>query len=57
MAVQQTKAVFEPLKQRISDAVAKLEEQIALREDDSAAEKELEQARSVLVQAKAAESL
>lgn len=51
-AVNETKAVFGPLRQRITDAVAKLEEQIALSESgadggDGSAE-QLAKAREVL---------
>jgi tubulin-specific chaperone A len=53
-AVEQTKAVFQPLKARIAEAVNKLEEQIALGEGGGAPEAEVEQAKTVLAQAKAA---
>lgn len=53
MAVEQTKAVFEPLKQRISEAVTKLQEQIATGEEEGAPASELEQAKIVLTQAQA----
>ena len=53
-AVEQTKAVFQPLRTRIADAVNKLEEQIALGEGGGAPEAEVEQAKTVLAQAKAA---
>lgn len=33
--MNETKAVFEPLRKRITDAVAKLEEQIALSESEA----------------------
>lgn len=55
MAVEQTEAIFGPLKTRIDDAVAKLEEQIALGEGSDAPAKEIEQAKAVLEQAKIAE--
>ncbi|KAI6785834.1 uncharacterized protein J7T54_006173 [Emericellopsis cladophorae] len=53
-AAEQTKAVFVPLKQKIEDAVTKLEEQIALKEAEGGPEAEIEQAKAVLGQAKAA---
>ncbi|KAG5993201.1 hypothetical protein E4U52_002134 [Claviceps spartinae] len=52
-AVEQTKAVFGPLKQRIGEAVVKLEDQIALAEEAGGAEG-LENAKKVLGEAKAA---
>ncbi|EGX92070.1 tubulin-specific chaperone Rbl2, putative [Cordyceps militaris CM01] len=53
-AIEQTKAVFEPLKQRIADSVAKLEDQLAAAEQAGAPEAEITQAKTVLAQAKAA---
>ncbi|TQV97216.1 tubulin-specific chaperone Rbl2 [Cordyceps javanica] len=53
-AIEQTKAVFGPLKQRIADAVAKLEDQLAAAEQGAAPEAEITQAKAVLAQAKAA---
>lgn len=53
MALDQTKAVFQPLKERIADAVARLEEQIATSEGAGVPESELEQAKTVLAQATA----
>ncbi|KAM3461672.1 hypothetical protein MY5147_005644 [Beauveria neobassiana] len=53
-AIEQTKAVFGPLKQRIADAVAKLEDQLATAEQAAAPEAEIAQAKTVLAQAKAA---
>ncbi|OAA73230.1 Tubulin binding cofactor A [Cordyceps fumosorosea ARSEF 2679] len=53
-AIEQTKAVFGPLKQRIADAVAKLEDQLQAAEQQAAApEGEVAHARTVLAQAKA----
>ena len=52
MARDQTLAVFEPLRKRIDDAVAKLEEQIATTSGDTASEAELDRANTVLSQAK-----
>lgn len=53
-AVEQTRAVFAPLRQRIADAVAKLEEQIALSDDTGAHSADLASAKAVLAQAKKA---
>jgi tubulin-specific chaperone A len=47
-AVEQTKAVFGPLRRRIEDSVTRLEEQIAIGEENGAPEGELEAAREVL---------
>ncbi|KAH6650810.1 tubulin binding cofactor A [Chaetomium tenue] len=48
-ALDETKAVFEPLRQRISDAVDKLEEQIAIAESDGTGpEEELKKAKEAL---------
>lgn len=50
--MNETKAVFGPLRQRITDAVAKLEEQIALSEsgadDGDGSAEQLAKAREVL---------
>ena len=51
-AVEETKAVFGPIKKRINDAVSKLEEQIAISEGAGVSETELEQAKNVLNQAR-----
>ncbi|KAG6015415.1 hypothetical protein E4U54_003531 [Claviceps lovelessii] len=51
-AVEQTRAVFGPLKQRLDEAVVKLEDQIALAEEGGGSE-DLENAKKVLGQAKA----
>lgn len=53
MAVEQTKAVFEPLKKRIAEAVAKLQEQIIVGQEEGAPEGEIDQAKVVLSQAQA----
>ncbi|KAJ2968892.1 hypothetical protein NQ176_g8954 [Zarea fungicola] len=53
-AIEQTKAVFGPLKQRITTAVEKLEDQLAAAEDAGAPDAEITQAKAMLVQAKAA---
>lgn len=52
LAVEQTQAVFEPLKNRIAQAVEKLEEQVAAGKESGAPANELEQAQAVLDQAK-----
>ena len=51
--MEETKAIFAPLKQRTEDAVAKLEEQVALAESaGSATDQELARAREALKQGK-----
>ncbi|KAK7414312.1 tubulin folding cofactor A [Neonectria punicea] len=52
-AVEQTKAVFVSLRERIEAAVTKLEDQIQVREQSGAPEQELEAAKAALAQAKA----
>ncbi|KAK3695017.1 tubulin binding cofactor A [Podospora appendiculata] len=48
-ALAETKNIFEPLHQRIADAVQKLEEQIAISESEgSASEEDLKKARDAL---------
>ncbi|KAL2022661.1 hypothetical protein VTK56DRAFT_4742 [Thermocarpiscus australiensis] len=48
-ALEETKAVFGPLKRRIADAVQKLEEQIAISESDgTGSAEELKKAREAL---------
>jgi tubulin-specific chaperone A len=44
----ETEAVFVPLRKRIAEAVAKLEEQIAISESEGADEAELAKARETL---------
>lgn len=51
-AAEQTKAVFEPLRQRLTDAATKLEEQIPLSADFGATEEQLDKAKEILEQAK-----
>ncbi|KAJ6782315.1 hypothetical protein PWT90_08638 [Aphanocladium album] len=53
-AIEQTKGVFGPLKQRIADAVDKLEDQLAAAEQAGAPEAEITQAKAILTQGKAA---
>ncbi|KAH7170934.1 tubulin binding cofactor A [Dactylonectria macrodidyma] len=52
-AVEETKAVFGPLRERLDTAVEKLEAQIQLREQSGAPEQELEAAKTALAQVKA----
>ncbi|KAK2593928.1 tubulin folding cofactor A [Conoideocrella luteorostrata] len=52
IALEQTKAVFGPLRERINAAVIKLEDQIGLAEEAGGAEG-LDNARKVLEEAKA----
>ncbi|KAK0617896.1 tubulin binding cofactor A [Bombardia bombarda] len=48
-ALQETKAVFEPLHERITEAVQKLEEQIAISESEgTASEEQLKKAQEAL---------
>jgi tubulin-specific chaperone A len=54
IAIEETKAVFGPLRQRIVDATEKLEGQIAVGEQSGGKEDELEQAKATLAEAKAA---
>ncbi|KAJ4415105.1 tubulin folding cofactor A [Gnomoniopsis sp. IMI 355080] len=51
-AMDETKAVFQPLRKRIADAVAKLEEQIALSESgaDEGSAEQLAKAKDTLTQ-------
>ncbi|PHH88788.1 hypothetical protein CDD83_7051 [Cordyceps sp. RAO-2017] len=53
-AVEQTKAVFGPLKKRLDEAVAALEDQVAASEETGTHAADLEQAKSTLQKAKAA---
>ncbi|KAH7329023.1 hypothetical protein B0I35DRAFT_473671 [Stachybotrys elegans] len=52
LAVDQTKAVFGPLRERIDAAVEKLEEKVALEESSGAPDAEIEQAKAALEEAK-----
>lgn len=48
-ALEETKAVFGPLRKRIADAVQKLEEQIAISQSDgTGSEEELKKAQDAL---------
>ncbi|KAF3762370.1 tubulin binding cofactor A [Cryphonectria parasitica EP155] len=49
-ALEETKAVFGPLRGRIADAVSKLEEQIAIGESENSSAEELARAREALKQ-------
>ncbi|PHH67841.1 hypothetical protein CDD82_1066 [Ophiocordyceps australis] len=53
IAVEQTKAVFAPLRTRIAEAVAKLQDGVAASEQTGENADDLQQAKSVLAQAKA----
>ncbi|KAF4455462.1 tubulin binding cofactor A [Fusarium austroafricanum] len=55
-ALEQTKAVFEPLRQKIAVAVEKLEEQLALSEQLNTLEEQVQQAKEALAKAKATEN-
>lgn len=50
--MDETKAVFQPLRKRIADAVAKLEEQIAISESaaDEGSAEQLAKAKETLTQ-------
>ncbi|KAF5616573.1 beta-tubulin binding protein [Fusarium sp. NRRL 52700] len=52
-ALEQTKAVFGPLRQKIAVAVEKLAEQLAVSEELNAPEDQVVQAKEALVKAKA----
>ncbi|PSS16897.1 hypothetical protein M430DRAFT_42871 [Amorphotheca resinae ATCC 22711] len=53
-AIEETKAVFPPLRQRITDALQKLEDQLELGQERGASEEEIAKAKEVIQQAKAA---
>ena len=52
-AIEETKAVFHPLRERIAEAVAKLEDQIAIQEKSGGKEEEIEQAKAIVAEAMA----
>jgi len=51
-AIEETKAVFPPLRQRINDAVVKLEDKLEAAEEDKGSEEEISKAKEVLKVAK-----
>ena len=51
-ALEETKAVFPPLRQRIEDAVNKLEDQLETAKENSGPEAEIEKATEVIANAK-----
>ncbi|CEJ90506.1 hypothetical protein VHEMI06289 [[Torrubiella] hemipterigena] len=53
-AAEQTRAVFGPLKKRIEDAVAKLQDQITAADETVSPGAELDAAKAILAQATAA---
>jgi tubulin-specific chaperone A len=53
-ALEETKKVFPPLRQRIADAVAKLEDQIEVGEENAAPAEEISKAKDTVANAKAA---
>ncbi|KAF4964158.1 hypothetical protein FSARC_7908 [Fusarium sarcochroum] len=55
-ALEQTKAVFEPIRQNIAAAVEKLEEQLAVSEQLNAPEEQVKQAKETLAKAKATQT-
>ncbi|RDW77982.1 putative tubulin-specific chaperone Rbl2 [Coleophoma crateriformis] len=52
-AIAETKAVFPPLRQRIADALAKLEDQLESAQGSGASEEEIAKATEAVKQAKA----
>ncbi|KAM0424675.1 hypothetical protein ACHAPT_009983 [Fusarium lateritium] len=55
-ALEQTKAVFEPLRKKIAAAVQKLEEQITVSEQTGGQEEQVQLAKETLEKAKAAQN-
>ncbi|KAF5026220.1 hypothetical protein F66182_1687 [Fusarium sp. NRRL 66182] len=55
-ALEQTKGVFEPLRQKIAVAIEKLEEQLAASEQLNAPEEQVQQAKETLAKAKATQT-
>ncbi|KAF5003792.1 hypothetical protein FDECE_9687 [Fusarium decemcellulare] len=55
-ALEQTKAVFEPLRERIAAAAEKLEEQITAAEEDGGQDLQIQQAKEALAQSKATQN-
>ncbi|KAH8771533.1 tubulin binding cofactor A [Hyaloscypha finlandica] len=53
-AIEETKAVFPPLRQRITDALAKLEEKLEAGQASGASEEEVKKAQEVITLAKEA---
>jgi len=53
-AIEETKAVFPPLRQRITDALAKLEDQLEAGQASGASEEEVKKAQEVIALAKEA---
>lgn len=53
-AIEETKAVFPPLRQRIKDALAKLEDQLEAGQASGASEEEIKKAQEVIKLAKEA---
>jgi hypothetical protein len=51
-AIEETKAVFPPLRQRITDALQKLEDQLEATESNGASADEVTKAKEVIAQAK-----
>lgn len=53
-AIEETKAVFPPLRERITNAILKLEDQLEAGQESGASEDEITKAKDVIQQAKAA---
>ncbi|EKD20649.1 uncharacterized protein L3040_006373 [Drepanopeziza brunnea f. sp. 'multigermtubi'] len=51
-AIEETKAVFPPLRERISDALKKLEDQVETAQSSGASEEEIVKAKEVIKSAK-----
>jgi tubulin-specific chaperone A len=52
-AIEETKAVFPPLRQRIKAAILKLEEQLEIGQENGATDEEIAKAKEVIDEAKA----
>jgi tubulin-specific chaperone A len=53
-AIEETKAIFTPLRQRISNALQKLEDHVKSAEQGGASDEEIAKAKEVVEQAKKA---
>ncbi|KAL3419215.1 tubulin-specific chaperone Rbl2 [Phlyctema vagabunda] len=53
-AIEETKAVFPPLRERIADALAKLEDQLETAQENEGNPEEITKAKDVVAQAKTA---
>lgn len=55
-AIEETRAVFPSLRQRIADALQKLEDQLEVGQEKGATDEEIEKAKEVIAEAKAVAS-